>query len=181
MVLLTTITHSQDIITKTNGEEIKSKVLEVTQTDIKYKRFDQLDGPTFTISKTELFMIKYQNGSKDIFTESDKKKLSPSNDDDMIQKGKEDAITYYKGRNSGAGWTAATSVLLSPLFGLIPAAICTSSEPAVENLNAPKAELMKNSAYTKGYTEQAHKTKKRKIWSSYGIGSGAWVLILLLL
>lgn len=181
MLLLTSITYSQDIITKTNGEEIKSKVLEVTQTEIKYKRFDQLDGPTFTISKSDLFMIKYQNGSKDIYTESDKKKYSSGNDDDMIQKGKEDATMYYKGRNSGAGWTAATSVLLSPLFGLIPAAICTSSEPSVENLNAPKAELMKNSAYTKGYTEQAHKTKKRKIWKSYGIASGVWVALLLLI
>jgi hypothetical protein len=59
---------SQDLIILKNGEEIKSKILEVSPTEIKYKKFDNLDGPTFSIFKSDVFMIKYQNGTKDVFT-----------------------------------------------------------------------------------------------------------------
>jgi HKD family nuclease len=48
-------------------------------------------------------------------------------------------------------------------------------------LNIPDNELTKNSEYKKAYSEQAHKIKKKKVWTNFGIGSGAWVLLLLLL
>jgi hypothetical protein len=173
--------NAQDIITKSNGEELKVKVLEVTQNEVKYKRFDQQDGPIFTISKSEIFMLKYQNGSKDIFSESTNSNNSEANKNDMSQKGKDDAKTFYKGKNSGAGWTSAATIVLSPVLGVIPAAICASNEPSDENLNAPNEKLMKNNDYNNAYTEQAHKTKKKKIWKSFGISSGIWVAIILLL
>jgi len=58
---------SQDIIILKNGDEIKSKVLEINTSEIKYKKFDNADGPTFTMAKQDVFMIKYPNGSKDVF------------------------------------------------------------------------------------------------------------------
>ena len=58
---------SQDIITKKNGDEIKSKVTEVGESAIKYKKADNLDGPTYNINTSEVFMIKYENGKKDFF------------------------------------------------------------------------------------------------------------------
>jgi hypothetical protein len=61
---------AQDIITLKNGDEIKAKVQEVGLSDVKYKKFDNLTGPTYTLLKTEIFMIKYENGEKDIFKES---------------------------------------------------------------------------------------------------------------
>jgi len=81
--------HAQDIITKTNGDDIKAKVLEVTQTDIKYKRFESPDGPAYTISKADVLMIRYQDGTKDIFTtETNTKKK----DDEIIYKKKEKPV-----------------------------------------------------------------------------------------
>ena len=53
---------AQDIIIKNDGSEIKSKVIEVTLNEVKYKRFDNIDGPTFTLIKTDIFKINYQNG-----------------------------------------------------------------------------------------------------------------------
>jgi hypothetical protein len=58
---------SQDIITLKSGEEIKAKVLEVGTSEIKYKKFDNMDGPSYTVIKSNVFMIKYANGSKDVF------------------------------------------------------------------------------------------------------------------
>jgi hypothetical protein len=59
---------AQDIITLKNGDEIKAKVQEIGLSDVKYKKFENANGPTYTLLKTEIFMIKYENGEKDVFT-----------------------------------------------------------------------------------------------------------------
>ncbi len=61
-------TYSQDILVKKNAEEVKVKVLEINSNNIKYKSFNNLEGPTYTINKNEVFFIKYKNGQKDVFT-----------------------------------------------------------------------------------------------------------------
>ncbi|MDR1121262.1 MAG: hypothetical protein LBM08_10125 [Dysgonamonadaceae bacterium] len=66
---------SQDIITLKSGDEIKAKVQEVGLSDVKYKKYGNLDGPVYTLLKTEIFMIKYENGEKDIF--KDEPAVSP--------------------------------------------------------------------------------------------------------
>jgi hypothetical protein len=59
--------YAQDVIVKVNGDEIQSKVVEVSTTEVKYKKFNNLEGPTYTIEKKEIFMIKYANGEKEVF------------------------------------------------------------------------------------------------------------------
>ncbi len=62
---------AQDIILMKNGDEIEAKVDEISSTEIKYWRMDNLDGPLYTMKKSGIFMIKYANGTKDVFnTES---------------------------------------------------------------------------------------------------------------
>ncbi len=62
------ISFAQDIIYKTDGIEIKSKVIELEQSVIKYKNFDQQDGPIRNIPKSQVFMIKFQDGTIEKFT-----------------------------------------------------------------------------------------------------------------
>jgi hypothetical protein len=183
VITICTLTNSfsQDMITKKTSEDIKAKVIEVTINEIKYKKFDNLNGPLFTLLKSDVLMIRYENGSKDIFNEVQNSVTANASSNDMSIKGKEDAITNYKGKSSGAGWTAAATILTSPVLGLIPAIACSSTEPSDENLNYKESELMKNNDYNRAYTKQAHKTKKKKIWTGFGVGSGAWLLLILLL
>ena len=56
------VVSAQDIITKIDGTDIRAKVSEVGTTDIKYKNFSNLDGPTYTISKKDVLMVTYENG-----------------------------------------------------------------------------------------------------------------------
>ena len=67
ILLATIIAKSQDIIVKTDGDEIKSKVIKVETDSIKYKLFKNINGPTYAISKTDVFMIKHSNGTKTVF------------------------------------------------------------------------------------------------------------------
>lgn len=61
--------YAQDIIIKKDGSEIKSKITEVTLNEIKYKRFDNIDGPIYTIVKTDIFKINYKNGTSEVFNQ----------------------------------------------------------------------------------------------------------------
>src|SRR6186713_1088642 len=67
---------AQDIILKTNGDEIQSKVVEIDAEKVKYKKYENPDGPLYSIAVAEVFMIRYANGSKDVMT-SIEKQLSP--------------------------------------------------------------------------------------------------------
>lgn len=58
---------AQDIITKTDGSDIQAKVLEVGKSEVNYKRFSNLEGPTYTIDIAEVLMITYENGERDMF------------------------------------------------------------------------------------------------------------------
>ncbi len=64
---------AQDLLRKTNGDEVKVKVLEITSENIKYKKFSNIEGPLYTISKTELQEIIFENGDKETFN---KRKVS---------------------------------------------------------------------------------------------------------
>lgn len=70
---------SQDLITKKNGEVIQTKVLEVGQTEIKYKKFGNQNGPTYTIGKSDVLMIRYENGTKDLFNNQQKSDVDSLN------------------------------------------------------------------------------------------------------
>ena len=59
-------TSAQDVIVKQNGDEIQCKILEVSKNEVKYKRWTNQDGPSFAEKKSEIFMIKYENGEKEV-------------------------------------------------------------------------------------------------------------------
>jgi hypothetical protein len=57
---------AQDVIVKKDGSTISSKVEEINGTDIKYKKWGNLDGPLYSISRTEVLVINYQNGEIEV-------------------------------------------------------------------------------------------------------------------
>jgi hypothetical protein len=70
LVFSALFSHAQDVLYFNNGSETQVKVTEVSSTEVKYHRFDNLDGPVFVTPKSELFMIKYKNGSKEMMQAS---------------------------------------------------------------------------------------------------------------
>ena len=70
---------AQDVIVKSDGGEISSKVKEIKENVIKYKNYDNLEGPLRNIKKSNVFMIIYENGKREKFvnaTKSPDKELS---------------------------------------------------------------------------------------------------------
>ena len=67
--------YSQDVIIQKSGNEFQGKVIEVGVTEIKYRKIDNPDGPLYSIMRTDVAMIRYENGTKDIFNAEKKARL----------------------------------------------------------------------------------------------------------
>jgi len=61
---------AQDLIVMRNGNIIDAKITEISQTEIRYKRFDHLDGPTIVVPAAQVLSIRYENGKTEIITVS---------------------------------------------------------------------------------------------------------------
>ena len=71
--------NAQDIILKKDGSEIKAKVIEVTDQQLKYKDFEFQNGPTRNINISEVFMVTYENGQKEVFNKLNETNTASSN------------------------------------------------------------------------------------------------------
>jgi hypothetical protein len=66
-ILFTSFVWAQDVIVTKDGKKINSKVTEINENDIKYKNFENLDGPTYSMKKLEIASILYANGQVEVF------------------------------------------------------------------------------------------------------------------
>src|SRR6476469_3869874 len=66
LALFTGTDRAQDLLTKRTGEELPVKVVEITPTEVKYRRADNPDGPLISVWRADVFMIRYANGTKDV-------------------------------------------------------------------------------------------------------------------
>ena len=61
--------YAEDIITLKSGESLRVIITKVTPTTVMFKIFGDSQGPTCSIEKAKIYMIKYENGSKEIIGE----------------------------------------------------------------------------------------------------------------
>ena len=162
------IIKAQDTLSMRSGENILVKVIEVGTTEVKYKKLDNLNGPIFSILKSDLLIIKYENGTSDDF--SSIKKTVENNIyliDDSIQ-GKNDAQRFYNGYKTARNAVVATGYIIPLLIPALTISIATTTKvPKDENLNYPSNSLMQIEKYANSYRQEALKIKKRKVWLNF--------------
>jgi hypothetical protein len=56
---------SQDVIVTKSGESIRAKILEVTEENISYKKYKDMEGATFILKKENIKLISWENGDVD--------------------------------------------------------------------------------------------------------------------
>lgn len=67
--LLSMTAVAQDIIVTQDAKRIDAKILEVSATDIKYKKYSYQDGPTFVMSIADVNSILYENGDVQMYNQ----------------------------------------------------------------------------------------------------------------
>lgn len=61
---------AQDVIILRNGVEVQAIVEEIGIENVRYRRADNLSGPIRVVSRSEILMIEFENGTREIFYET---------------------------------------------------------------------------------------------------------------
>lgn len=101
---------SQDKLIRKDGTTLEVKIIEISSTEIKYKLYDNLDGPVYLKPKYEFVRAEYKNGDKDIFksaepetpiaTEPKAKKIREGKISDWIRFNVEAGAAYAESFNA---------------------------------------------------------------------------------
>lgn len=59
-------TDSCDVLVFRDGTELRVRIKEISLNEIKYQKCDLPDGPNYINRKSEIFMIKYANGTREV-------------------------------------------------------------------------------------------------------------------
>lgn len=108
--------YAQDVIVLKTAEEINAKVLTVGSDEITYKKWDYTDGPTYSIQKSEVFMIKYANGTKDVFSNENTSQSQNNSHPIATSDAKPKQLWKYIDRVMFNGYTEVGCVFRSRLF-----------------------------------------------------------------
>lgn len=159
-----------DVVYCKNGSVVKGIITE--QVPDKYITIQTDNGSTFVFQMSEIERIAKEQ------TQTATATTTPL---EMCAKAKADARYNYNGSGSCAGGTWAVTLLTSPLFGLIPAAIGSTGTPDDYRLNYPDFNDWQNTTYKDCYRDEAKRIKRNKAWKAWGISSGVWVACAILL
>ena len=115
MLLSVFFCNAQDILVFKNGDEVKAKISEVNTSEVKYKKFDNMTGPTFSTAKSDLFMVKYENGTKDVFSSISNAAPKSNNQYEPPYKG---SLHYLRAGGTLTGFAAAFVIIGATLVGV---------------------------------------------------------------
>lgn len=191
--LCCTSVFAQDIIIKKDFSIIKSKVVEVASSIVKYKKYSNIDGPIYTIEAKDILAINYENGEKDVFEHKEQliknelKVISDTKNDSLIALYNKH-IMYYKNKTSDKKASAYTYK-----FGMTSSSVLSTDEIEVSIqlnkkgswYNAPYVISLKNKTndflyidlarcfkiYPDGNSECYYNTKQTTISSGKGVGT----------
>ena len=112
------VVNAQDIIITKDSKKINAKVTEINENDIRYKKYENLDGPSYSMKKSEIASILYENGDVEVFNTNVVPQTAPQYNSNYST----DDFKKAKGlRNAGISCFSvglATWVIGSGLFGL---------------------------------------------------------------
>jgi hypothetical protein len=98
-----------DLLTFKDGKEARVKILEISKAQIKYKKCNMADGPLYVINKSELFMIAYSNGTKEVIMQ-----------ETLPQTQNSPGQQNYDQTEEPAGTALATTALVFSILGFYP-------------------------------------------------------------
>lgn len=67
LMIFSAFCNAQDTIVKRDGNRVLSKIIEISETEVKFKKFDFQDGPDFIENKSNIQSILYSNGLREEF------------------------------------------------------------------------------------------------------------------
>lgn len=102
--------NAQDILVRKGGDVECVKVLEVTPTEVKFKKYNNQNGPTFIEYRSNLVSVKYENGEVQKFNDN----VPGSNGRGHAS----DVMSYYSGYGTNKKFTHEACLHLADIWGV---------------------------------------------------------------
>ena len=102
---------AKDVIVLNSSDSIKAKILEVTPTEVKYKKLNYLDGPTFVIHKSDIRTITYGNGDVESFVQKEEKNVAVDSTSNSATASANTTASVSASANDSATATISASTL----------------------------------------------------------------------
>ena len=196
---------AQDVITDLNGTEVQGQVIEITPTQVLYRALDTDAAlPPSVLDKKTLFMVRFANGTKEVFTTPQPAPAlmaapelgsgggapsatsggAPMTPADLSRLGAQDALLYHN--YSGAFWGTYAATLCLPLGGplasgpLVGLGVSVVRPNAQRNMRLDPARLQ-YPEYVEGYERQAQRRKIGQAAKGYGAGVGTVIVVFIAL
>lgn len=106
---------AQDTIVLRDANELQAKVTSVGVNEIVYLKWENLEGPSYTIPKKDVFFIKYANGSKDSFVDQQNISSSTKKAPNSISSGAKFQGYVYLGADFNDWWEDLRLILVLEL------------------------------------------------------------------
>ena len=169
--------NAQDKLLDKKGEETLVKVLEISPDTVYYKLFpDSTATAIYATPKASLFMVTYQNGTKEVFGVSENRPANGLTSLQLYQQGQADAKKYFK--SSGVYWATLGGTLFTPPVGFGVGIGASLTNPRTRNMITPNVNLLQEPAYVKGYQNQAKKKKLGSAAGGFGTVVGAYTILI---
>ena len=189
ITIFLTSSYSQDYIILKSGAEIEAKIIEQKEYTVSYRILNDLSGEIKSISKNEILLIKYHDGTTVVVSKIKQDTsivITEINDNEPIYDNLELREIAIKDANKNYRpfiYTASSCCMVtscSPV-GLPVAVWMAATSPKIDNLNIVE-EYKNNGEYCTYYTEEANKIKRKSIiiGSTIGIIINISVLVLYL-
>ena len=101
-----------DIIYWSNNDTVQAKVLTIGENEVTYRSWAYLQGPVYTVNKSEILAIRYANGTYDIFDET---YHANTQINQQPKQTKESA--FFLGGTGTIGYDGMFNFGLEPVFG----------------------------------------------------------------
>ena len=177
VVVLIGVKHasSQDVIKLKNGMEFNAVVVNINHSKVKYKKYENPEGPTLRfhlkyiqsiqIENDTLLMFDYiPNDEAEHVVVPKRLVLTPSSE---YLKGYKDGRNQFCNYKLAANGTFFATMIVGGIPGLAPAIGCTSTSPKMELLQISSKDSID---YIHGYIAGAKARKSSRIWMNWGIG-----------
>lgn len=164
---------AQDIIKKNDGEILQVKILATSKTEITFIiQTSEKKDSVASIDKHLCYSIQKQGQSEEVLFEKVKVLPKIITQEDSLKacyEGKDDAKQYYQ-KYKRPGTLVLLTSLFSPIIGLIPAVISTSTRVKEENKFYPDLIGTKINPYYKAYSKEAKRIKVKVVWRNWTFG-----------
>lgn len=163
---------AQDVIVKKDGSTVVCRVVEVTATEITYKKWSDLNGSNYVMDKSLASAINYQSGKREVFSDTESL-YKPNNQNDGEQAMNDKALLRLDAAINNpykkvkilktTGWVGGGVLLAAGLFFLSSSHLSPEDWCVDEDLGdiLGFAGTGAAIAWTSSFLMAAHATKKK--------------------